>query len=739
MSQTDPEVRLTHDLLQEYSSARQEWAKQATEDNEFRNGNQWKTDHAKTLKNRAQEPIVVNVVHSAVEQAKALLTSNKPKFQSTGRENSDIKTGRIFSDLMTYIWDNSNGNVQLKQAVDDYYVKGMGCLYVSYNPNDDFGKGEINVRAINPHDVYIDPNSQGLFCQDASSIIIGKKHMRSQLIAAYPQFEEHLNNTNVTSYLPSENPARSGSTQNQVTPTNSQQRFADNDEELEAFERLTKIKVPYMRAYNPFLNREDVLNEENYQKYITSPAYRVITKAGENFETESSAVNQLDAMVEQFGKVWHMVQDMMTGQPVPVSGPESEYMIPESTTIVEKLSFKDLIELGKIKTNKCVVDHVKCVFSVGDTLLFQAIYPVEHYPLIPLMNRHNRNPYPISDVRLVKGLQEYINKIRSLIVAHASSSTNVKLLIPRGSMDKRQLEEEWGRAGTAVIEYDPELGQPIVAGPVPLPNELYKNEADAKADIEKILGIYALMQGDQGSAPQTYKGTVAMDEFGQRRIKSKKDDIESALNQVAKVVIAYMQAYYTSEKTMRLLHPNAAPSEITVNKDIYDPITGAFLERLNDITVGKYDIICVSGSTLPSNRWGRFEYYMQLFQQGIIDQVEVLKQTDVADMEGVLERADERNQMSGQIQNLTEEIKKLKGDLQTAQRESLHDRKRVELKDFEKKLAKAEAKVEMAAKLYDARSKDELKNLKEAVKDVTFKSDSESSQSEMNAKLLGLE
>ena len=104
-------------------------------------------------------------------------------------------------------------------------------------------------------------------------------------------------------------------------------------------------------------------------------------------------------------------------------------------------------------------------------------------------------------------------------------------------MDKKHLEQEWGRAGTAVIEYDPELGQPIVAGPVPLPNELYNNEREAKADIERILGIYALMQGDQGAAPQTYKGTIALDEFGQRRIRSKKDDIEAMLNQLGKLVI----------------------------------------------------------------------------------------------------------------------------------------------------------------------------------------------------------
>ena len=78
------EVQLTHDLLKDYSSSRENWAKQAVEDNEFRNGKQWTEEQAKILRARAQEPIVVNVVHSAVEQAKAMLTANKPRFQSTG-------------------------------------------------------------------------------------------------------------------------------------------------------------------------------------------------------------------------------------------------------------------------------------------------------------------------------------------------------------------------------------------------------------------------------------------------------------------------------------------------------------------------------------------------------------------------------------------------------------------------------------------------------------------------------
>ena len=74
--------------------------------------------------------------------------------------------------------------------------------------------------------------------------------------------------------------------------------------------------------------------------------------------------------------------------------------------------------------------------------------------------------------------------------------------------------------------------------------------------------------------------------------------------------------------------------------------------------------------------------------------------------------------MQSQIQQLQGQVQKLTGDLQTAERESKHDRKRVEIKEFEKKLAKAEAKIEMMTQLHSKRSADELDKLKEAVREA---------------------
>ena len=717
MPEKNPEVKLSEELLTEYASIRTKWARQAMEDSEFRNGMQWTKEQVNALRKRAQEPLVVNVIYPAVEQAKAMLTANAPRFQSTGREGSDIKTGQIFSDLMSWVWENSKGNTELKEAIDDYYVKGMGCMVVYHDPQADFGKGDVFVKAIDPLDVYIDPSSQDPYSRDASNIIVSRLYSEAQLISMYPGMEEIIRRATEVTVAPQTESLRHGLEDQVVSKEeiNAQRILSKEDREIEVIERYSKIKVPHYRVFDPQLNDEKILNIEEYQEYTQKIGYKVFNKNEQRVVTDDNEVETYKEIEKEFGTVFHLAINPVTQEQVMMQGEETPSALEGSTTIIEQRTFAELIETGDILVNEIELTRIKQVVSAGGELLFINGLPIEDYPVVTIMNNHNRNPYPLSDVRMVKGLQSYINKIRSLIVAHASSSTNVKLLIPRGSMNKKQLEEEWGRAGTAVIEFDPELGQPIVAGPIPLPNELYKNEADAKADIERILGIYALMQGDPSAMPQTYKGTLAIDEYGQRRIKSKRDDIEEGINQLARLVVQLIQATYTSMKVLRLLQPNHKPKEVTINEPVYDNISGQFLGKLNDVTVGKYDVLVVSGSTLPSNRYARFEYYMDLYKAGIIDQTEVLKQTDVANVEDVMNRSSQIAQLTRQVQGQSEQIKDLQGDLQTARRELVHARQRVEVEKFKADLEQSSNRADMASKLYAARTDDELKKVKNVV------------------------
>jgi glutamate-1-semialdehyde aminotransferase len=175
---------------------------------------------------------------------------------------------------------------------------------------------------------------------------------------------------------------------------------------------------------------------------------------------------------------------------------------------------------------------------------------------------------------------------------------------------------------------------------------------------------------------------------------------------------------YTEEKIIRLVQPDGVIKETQINQSVTDQFTGYEIGKIHDVTSGRYDIVIVSGSTMPSNRWAQLDTYMQMYQAGLIDQMEVLKKTEVVDTEGVMERMSLINQLQQQNQQLQEELKKVTGDLQTASREEVHAKKRLEVEKFKSGLENPKEKIKAAVSLYDARLQDELQKAKESVTDL---------------------
>jgi polyhydroxyalkanoate synthesis regulator phasin len=78
--------------------------------------------------------------------------------------------------------------------------------------------------------------------------------------------------------------------------------------------------------------------------------------------------------------------------------------------------------------------------------------------------------------------------------------------------------------------------------------------------------------------------------------------------------------------------------------------------------------------------------YLDAYKLGLVDDVEVLKKSEIFDKEGVLQRKGQMAQMQQYISQLESQVKKLSGDLQTSERESLSARKRTETEKFKTKL-----------------------------------------------------
>jgi hypothetical protein len=202
---------------------------------------------------------------------------------------------------------------------------------------------------------------------------------------------------------------------------------------------------------------------------------------------------------------------------------------------------------------------------------------------------------------------------------------------------------------------------------------------------------------------------MMMENVGQRRSKSKLRDIEGSMKRLGQVVYNMARQHYTFKKTFRIVQPNNDISEYTVNKRLYDDKTNELMTIENDITVGQFDIRILGGSTLPSNKYGEFQLYMEAYQAGLIDRVEALKKTEIFDKQGVLQRTDEIGKLQGMLSQAQQELKKLSGDLQTADRESIAARKRTEVEKFKSQLAEQKYESRAANRLATGRLKDAVK------------------------------
>ena len=699
---SDNIVEETHQLFKTYSNKREMWAQQAQEDAEFRLGRQWSQEQTRILLERGQAPLVVNRIPPAVEAAKALLTSGRPQFRVSPREDSDNKVAQVFNGLLEYMWYISDGTQALRNVIDDYYTMGLGAMCVYIDPLKDYGRGEICVHDVDPLDVYIDPNSRHRLGDDAENIIISRLFTKEQVNTMYPMYKEKIKNAESDMFTDRPTTQRmddKGIVFPEDTATKTQATFGKDNEYVRGYERYYKVWVKRYHIRNLVNKTEEVLLEEDMEEYLERRAIRV---NGQVILDEKKA-NQIIAQLMQQHE-----QQVMEAEANNVDAPP----MPN----VQELSYQDLMEEELIETVSVPIQRIKMCVIIGDQYLYSRILPIEHYPIVLFMNIHNRTPYPVSDVRMVKDLQEYINKTRSLIIAHATTSTNTKILIPSGSVDMQDFEQRWAQPGVA-IEVDMDNGAPQPVQPTPLPNTLYQNEQVAKTDIDHQLGLYELMQGNSEAAPHTYKATVSLDEFGQRKIKSKLQDVETALVRIAKVAIPLMQQLYRAEKVIRIVQPNNSMSEIAINKKLYDDKTGE-VEVINDISRGAFDVVVVTGSTLPTNRYAQLEMYMDAYEKGIIDKKEVLKKTEVFDMEGIIERTDQVGQMQGQLQQQEEKIKELEGDLQTRERENYHLKQKAELEKFKAGLDRVSTQGKASGKIFEKRLDDVLGQAKSNVREM---------------------
>jgi len=659
---------------------------------EFAHDEQLSQSEKNSLEEQGMPTFVINRILPVVEMLNFYATANNPRWQAIGTEGRDIDVAAVLSDLCDYIWSLYDGNTLYGNAINDAVTKGLGYLLISVDKDMDNGMGEVVITQPEPFDVYVDPKSRDMLFKDAAFVLIRKVLPKNHLAKTFPDYKRKIAQASSD-----ENAQRSWSARavgdkdqklfafNDTTEQTNMAIEADGNQDnlTEYFEIYEKTKVSYMNVFYRIPPSPKVIEQIKQQAQVAMQEMQaeMQVKLVETQQQLEMAVQEGKIIPERMQIELQKEQKMMQQQlqafeQETISTLQNEASKIENAIVSEE-EYKVLLKNKLIADN--IVDQVqfydiriKQIVAVGDKILYEKILPntVKDYPLIPFHYKWTGTPYPMSAVAPLIGKQQEINKAHQIMVHNASLGSSLRWMYEEGSIDAETWEKYSSSPG-ALLPIRPGVERPTPVMPAPLSSAFFQIVQQGKNDIEYLAGIYSSMMGDSGGASETYRGMLALDEYGTRRIKQwMNTSIEPALKQTGHVVLQFAQSVYTANKRFRIIQPSAIQEqrEVEINIPIYNDM-GQAIGKSMDIAAVKYDVKIISGSTLPINRWAYLEELKQLMQMGVIDDIALLAETDIKNKENIIKRKSLYSQLQSQLSSLQEAVKDKDGTIETLERQ----------------------------------------------------------------------
>jgi hypothetical protein len=679
-----------YQLFQKSTGAwRSKWESQAQKCFDFYHNDQLTEKEERVLEESGMPTFTINRITPVIEMMKYFCTAKTPRWQAVAAEGSDTDIAGIHADIADYCWHLSNGDSLYAHVIQDALIKGIGWFQIDIDPDMDKGMGEVVYKRIEPFDIYVDPMARDFLMRDATYIIIKKDISKTNLINLFPEFKNKIvkaatSNNQSSGFMTS---ARDTLTSDSIQPSDiGSEAYDPMSSEQEAvidyYECYNKEKYV---LYNVFIqlppgvtNVQEMKRQAEEQIALKEQELRVSFK--EKAQEMQMLAAQGEIIPERAKIEIEKAEREMTAQLEQFKA-QLEAEIEESSNQIEQQIMTqaeyDLFLADPI-LKKTVVEAVKFYdtrirlsVSLGaETLLFETTLPITDYPLIPIPYMWTGTPYPMSAVLPLIGKQQEINKSHQLMIHNANLASNLRWIYEEGSVPEAEWEQ-YSSAPGALLKYRQGFAPPTPVQPLPINNAFFTTVQEGKQDMEYISGIYSSMQGDTGAQHETYRGLLAQDEHGTRRIKAWMQTIvEPALEHLGRVFMQTAQQTYKAHKVFRIVQPSAIieDREVAINVPIYNDL-GDSIEKFNDYAGASFDVRVVAGSSMPVNRWALLEEYFRWYQSGLIDDIAMLAETDVRGKDQILKRKSIYSQLKSQVDGLEGELKDRDGTIETLKRQ----------------------------------------------------------------------
>ena len=666
---------------------RQRWQYLSQKGHDFYLNEQLSKEEKESLEESGMPTFTINRVTPIVEIMKYFVTANSPKWKAVGATGDDVDVAQVHSDISDYCWYLSNGKSLYSQIALDALTKGIGYFFVDVDKDADRGMGEVRFNRLDPYDVYVDPASRDFLYRDATFIQIRKNIARARLINMLPEFEAKIKkvskNTEILSY--SERDTHEGQSIQPEDITMGVNLDAEDDDIIPYYETYSKKKFAYFNVYVKVMPSPEEMQvlQEDIQKQLEDFKSEIEVGLIEKQQQIEQAVEAGEMIPErgqlELKRAQEMASQAIKEQEMQLTAAAQDAATKVTQQIMDEKSYKIVMESS---AKKNVVDAIKFyenriiqTCSVGDDVfLYEYTLPMQEYPIIPIPYMYTGTPYPMSAVSPLIGKQQEINKAHQIMLHNANLASNLRWMYEEGSVP----EDEWEKYSSspgALLKYRQGFTPPTPVLPAPINNAFYTVVQEGKGDAEYISGVPSAMMGFTQDQAETYRGLLANDEFGTRRLKAWMGSVvEPALEHLGRCFQMIAQKHYSVEKVFRIVQPEAGQTpqeqekEVKINIPIYNDY-GEAISKYKDYSSARFDIRVVSGATMPVNRWALLEEYFKWFQAGLIDDIAMVAETDIRNKKQLIQRKSMYSQLQSQVQGMEESLKDKDGTIETLQRQ----------------------------------------------------------------------
>ena len=725
------------------SSHRQRWQVLSQKGYDFYLNEQLTKDETDALNEAGMPTFTINRITPIVEIMKYFVTANNPRWKAVGATGDDTDVAQVHSDIADYCWYNSNGKSIYSQVVLDSLTKGIGYFMVDIDKDADRGMGEVVFKKIDPYDVYVDPASRDFLFRDANFISVRKNVAKTQLINLFPEFAGKIKKVSgaADSVSFSQRPSTDYQSIQPEDITMGVTIEGEDDDVVPYYETYSKKKHAYRNVFIKVLPSPAQMEQikDNVEKQSKEAEKEISVglkekilsiqqslEAGEviperaQLEIERAQQMASQAIEERKMQLMSEAQDSATIIDQQIMTEEGYQILAKS----EKMQ-SQIIEAIKFYENRV---HLTC--TVGDDIfLYERVIPVTEYPIVPVPYMYTGTPYPMSSITPLIGKQQEINKAHQIMLHNANLASNLRWMYEEGSVPEEEWEQYSSSPG-ALLKYRQGFSPPTPVMPAPINNAFFTITQEGKGDAEYIAGVPSAMMGFTQEQPETYRGLLANDEFGTRRLKAWMGSVvEPALEHLGRCFQMLSQHHYSVEKVFRIVQPEAGQSpdeekEVRINIPIYNDY-GQAISTFKDYSSARFDIRVVAGATMPINRWALLEEYFRWFQSGLIDDIAMIGETDIRNKKQIIERKSMYSQLQGQVSSMEEAMKDKDGTIETLQRQLVQAGIKMKIGSAENEVRKDVLETEAQQKLLRGMMKSEFDKRMQDMKDESSPEETE--------------